>query len=89
VAGLRARATALGAGTVVDCEAVPGAGSVPGLTIPSAGIALDGDHREALRRSDPPVIARASEGRTIADLRGVDPADDAVLAKALAQVGGR
>jgi hypothetical protein len=30
------------------------------------------------------VIARVAEDRTVADLRTVDPADDPVLAKALA-----
>ncbi|HUR17517.1 MAG TPA: L-seryl-tRNA(Sec) selenium transferase [Acidimicrobiales bacterium] len=85
---LRARATALvpagGAIEVVDCESVPGGGSVPGLTIPSAGVALDGDHSAALRSQDLPVIARVREGRTILDLRSVDPADDPVVAKAVA-----
>ena len=86
VAALRARAAALAPpapADVVDCESVPGGGSVPGLTIPSAGIALGGDHSAALRDHDPPVIARVHEDRTILDLRSVDPADDVVIAKAL------
>src|SRR5207244_8615043 len=77
VEDLRARAAALMAGDVVACESVPGAGTAPGVTIPSAGIALDGDHTTALRANDPPVIARVEGGRTILDLRTVDPADDA------------
>jgi L-seryl-tRNA(Ser) seleniumtransferase len=84
VAELRQRAVALGAGEVVDTEAVPGGGTVPGVTIPSVGIALDGDRSAALRRNDPPVIARVSDGRTILDLRSVDPTDDPVVAKAVA-----
>ncbi|MGH9179368.1 MAG: L-seryl-tRNA(Sec) selenium transferase [Acidimicrobiales bacterium] len=88
VEGLRGRAEALAAGSggrveVVECEAVPGGGSVPGLSIPSAGVALDGDHSAALRAADPPVVARVHEGRTTLDLRTVSPADDAVVAKAL------
>ena len=71
------------AAEVVTCEAVPGGGSVPGLAIPSAGVALEGDHAGALRAADPPVIARVREGRTVLDLRTVDPADDALVAKAL------
>jgi L-seryl-tRNA(Ser) seleniumtransferase len=47
------------------------------------GVALDGDQREALRACDPPVVARVVEGRTVLDLRTVEPADDAVVAKAL------
>jgi L-seryl-tRNA(Ser) seleniumtransferase len=80
---LRARAAALGAGEVVDCMSVVGAGSAPGHEIASAGVALDGDQRAALRTADPPVIARVVDGRTVVDLRTVDPADDAVVAKAL------
>ena len=92
VEALRARAEALArevrgtAAEVVECDAVPGGGSVPGLTIPSAGLALDGDHAAALRAGDPPVIARVHEGRTLVDLRTVDPVDDAAVAKALASL---
>ena len=90
VAALRARAEALAAGLagveVVGCESVPGGGSVPGLVIASAGLALAGDHADALRGGDPPVVARVSEGRTILDLRTVDPNDDAVVAKALSSL---
>src|SRR5204862_612391 len=55
---LRARAIALGVGETVDTAAVAGAGSLPGLEIPSAGVAIEGDHTAALRAGDPPVIAR-------------------------------
>lgn len=72
-----------GLGTVVDTEALPGAGSAPGITMPSAGIALDGDHLTDLRDHDPPVIARARDGRTYLDLRSVDPVDDEVVIAAL------
>jgi len=84
VDGLRARAEALGVGKVVDTVAVAGGGSVPGQDVPSAGVALDGDHAAALRRLDPPIVARVHEGMTICDLRTVDPLDDPVLARALA-----
>jgi L-seryl-tRNA(Ser) seleniumtransferase len=84
VAELRTRAAGLGAGDVVECESVPGGGSVPGITIPSAGAAVAGDITERLRAHDPPIIARVSDGRTILDLRTVDPCDDAEVAKALA-----
>ncbi|MCU1460322.1 MAG: selA, partial [Acidimicrobiales bacterium] len=83
VATLLARAAAIGTGAVIGTDAVPGAGTAPGVTIPSAGVALDGDHTAALRANDPPVIARVADHRTICDLRAVDPADDAALAKAL------
>lgn len=81
---LRTRAESIvagaGVGDVVDTEAIPGAGSAPGVTIPSAGVALDGDHLEPLRTiDDPPIIARTRDGRTLLDLRSVDPADDPVV----------
>jgi L-seryl-tRNA(Ser) seleniumtransferase len=81
---LRRRASAIGVGEPVECSSVAGGGSLPGLEIPSAGVALGGDRTAALRAHDPPVIARVIEDRTVADLRTVDPADDPVLAKALA-----
>ena len=84
VGELRRRATSIGVGEPVDCSSVAGGGSLPGLEIPSAGVALAGDRTAALRAHDPPVIARVAGDRTVADLRTVDPADDPVLAKALA-----
>jgi L-seryl-tRNA(Ser) seleniumtransferase len=81
---LRARADALAAGRVVDTAAVPGGGTLPGVEIPSVGIALDGDHTRALRASTPPIIARVQDGMTVLDLRTVDPDDDAHVARTLA-----
>jgi L-seryl-tRNA(Ser) seleniumtransferase len=86
VAQLRARAAALGVGRTVDTIAVAGGGSVPGQEVPSAGVAVDGDHADALRAHDPPIVARVHEGATVCDLRTVDPADDQLLAKALADL---
>jgi len=63
--------------------ALPGAGSAPGATIPSYGLAVDGDHLAALRDQQTPIIARVREGVTYIDLRGVDPADDPLLGAAL------
>jgi L-seryl-tRNA(Ser) seleniumtransferase len=80
---LRSRAIAVGVGRVVDTVAVAGAGSLPGLDIPSAGVAVDGDLAAALRAHDPPVVARVHEGATICDLRTVEPDDDVVVRDAL------
>jgi L-seryl-tRNA(Ser) seleniumtransferase len=80
---LHARAHALGAGDVVDTEAVAGAGSLPGTEIPSIGIAITGDHTAALRAHTPPVIARVRDDHTICDMRTVDPHDDDALGHAL------
>jgi L-seryl-tRNA(Ser) seleniumtransferase len=87
VAVLRERAekivAASGSGTVAETESVPGAGSAPGVTIPSCGVVLDGDHLAALRSQATPIVARVREGRTYLDLRSVDPGEDAVLTAAL------
>ena len=83
VPALRARAEALGVGRVVDTVAVAGGGSVPGQELPSAGVAVDGDHAADLRAADPPVLARVHEGVTVCDLRTVDPADDPIVLGAL------
>jgi L-seryl-tRNA(Ser) seleniumtransferase len=82
VADLERRAEALGVGTPVATVSVTGGGTLPGVDVPSAGIAIDGDRTAALRAFHPPVIARVQEGRTILDLRTVEPADDAMLAEA-------
>ena len=70
---------------VTPCESLPGAGSTPGASIPSVGLALDGDHTAVLRSFRPPVIARVRDNVTILDLRTVDPSDDQVVVEALRQ----
>lgn len=88
--GLRARADAVasvGGGEVVDTTSVPGGGTLPGVEIPSVGVAVDGDRSAGLRAHRPPVIARVVDGRTICDLRTVEPDDDAVVVAGLAATG--
>lgn len=86
---LRARADRLGTavpgGTVVATEAVAGGGSVPGLTIPSVGVAWAVSDADAAlaRLRDVGVVARVEHGTVVCDLRTVDPADDDLLAAAL------
>ncbi|MGH9118293.1 MAG: L-seryl-tRNA(Sec) selenium transferase [Acidimicrobiales bacterium] len=72
---------------LTETQAVTGGGTLPGVEIPSAGLAHPGDLTARLRGYDPPIIARVDEGRTIVDLRTVDPADDPAIEVALAQVG--
>ena len=67
----------------VPTESLPGAGSAPGVTMPSYGVELGGDLLDALRRHDRPVIARSRDDRTMLDLRSVDPADDTTIIAAL------
>ncbi|MGH9038213.1 MAG: L-seryl-tRNA(Sec) selenium transferase [Acidimicrobiia bacterium] len=80
-----ALATLIPGAKVVDTEAVAGGGSLPGLSIPSAGVALDvpdPDAALAALRTDG-VVARVEDGAVVCDLRTVDPADDERLAAAL------
>ena len=66
-----------------QCRSVPGGGSLPGMEIDSVGISAAGDHRGALLRAPVPVVARVQEGRTIIDLRTVEPGQDADVVAAL------
>lgn len=75
-----------GNGKVVAGESVPGAGSVPGETIPSPNLALHGGADAAWQKlltASPPILARRRDGRLLIDLRTVDPADDHRIAQAL------
>jgi L-seryl-tRNA(Ser) seleniumtransferase len=89
-AELHARADAIvlssGVGSVVATESLIGAGSAPGSTISSFGIAIVGDHRAALRRHSIPVIARTLDKTTFIDVRSVSPADDHIVTAALASL---
>jgi L-seryl-tRNA(Ser) seleniumtransferase len=82
----RAEAVAASVGPPVvaaETEAVVGAGSASGFPLVSAGVAVPGDLAAALRGHDVPVMARVVRGRTVLDLRCVDPIDDDLLARAL------
>ncbi len=95
---VRQRAEALAsrlAAAGVDCRAVPsdaavGGGGGPGVSLPSAALALP-EHLApglrsgpAVRRGDAPaVIGRIERGRLLLDLRAVAPADDERLASAV------
>jgi L-seryl-tRNA(Ser) seleniumtransferase len=84
---LRTRAgeiiAAAGIGEIEQTEAIAGAGSAPGCTIPSIGIRLAGDQLAVLRSCAPPVVARTRDGSTLLDLRTVDPGSDGAVAAAL------
>ena len=88
--GLRARAQAVSdalAGTkVIETEAVAGGGSLPGLSIPSVGIAAEPADVDAAadRLRAHGVVARVADGALVCDLRTVDPRDDLALRDALA-----
>jgi L-seryl-tRNA(Ser) seleniumtransferase len=87
---LRRRAEAIAArvpgAKVVETEAVAGGGSLPGLTIPSCGVAVEAAPVEALagRLRAARIVARVEDGRVVCDLRAVDPSDDQRIADAFA-----
>jgi len=68
----------------------PGGGASPAGEIPTTLLAIEDPSGDAgrfearLRRCDPPVVARVSEGRLLLDLRTVLPEQDAPLARCLA-----
>ncbi len=74
---------------IVDGESTIGGGTTPGLTLPTRLLALErtgltADALEAaLRRLDPPVIARIENGRVVLDLRTVFETHDETLARIL------
>ena len=74
--------------SVVEAMSVPGGGTLPGVEIPSVGVAVAGDHAEALRSRPRPIIARVADGATVVDLRTIDPADDEEVAAALRSLDG-
>lgn len=73
-------------GAVVAAESLPGAGSVPGETIPSPAIRLDADPESGWARlvsADVPIIGRRRDGALHLDLRTVDAVDDERVGAAL------
>jgi L-seryl-tRNA(Ser) seleniumtransferase len=76
--------------TVIATDAVAGGGSLPGLTIPSIGIAIHPPDPDAAlaRLRDLGIVARIERDAVVCDLRTVDPADDERLADALADASG-
>jgi L-seryl-tRNA(Ser) seleniumtransferase len=69
--------------SVRDGRSAVGGGSLPEVTLPSSLLALpvqDADgFLAALRRADPPVIARVEEGVVVLDPRTVGPGEDGAL----------
>jgi L-seryl-tRNA(Ser) seleniumtransferase len=69
----------------VDSTATVGGGGAPGVTLPSAAIALPEPFAVALRAGDPAVLGRLEHGRCLLDLRALPPdADDTLAAAVLA-----
>jgi L-seryl-tRNA(Ser) seleniumtransferase len=81
--------------SVAVTEAAVGGGGAPGVTLPSAAVALPEDlapvlrHGPAVRRGESPAVAgRIAGGALLLDLRAVDPADDERLVTAVLLAAG-
>jgi L-seryl-tRNA(Ser) seleniumtransferase len=97
VAALQDRALALAARLddrrvrVAGLSATVGGGSLPGETLPSAGLAIEAPGGAAvrllasLRAGDPPVIGRVEDDAVLLDLRTVPPEADEIVVVALAR----
>jgi L-seryl-tRNA(Ser) seleniumtransferase len=76
--------------SVITSEAAVGGGGAPGVTLPSAAIALPPALAGPLRWSErvrqgevPAVVGRIERDRLLLDLRSVDPGDDDLLIEAV------
>jgi L-seryl-tRNA(Ser) seleniumtransferase len=69
----------------VDSTATVGGGGAPGVTLPSAAVALPERVAAPLRAGEPAVLGRLEHGRCLLDLRALPPdADDSVAAAVVA-----
>jgi len=69
--------------SAVTSLAAVGGGGAPGVTLPSAAVSVPDALAGPLRAGDLPVVGRLDQGRLLLDLIAVDPADDAVLIRAV------
>ncbi len=91
---LATRARRLAAGLVehgIDAAAVPseatvGGGGAPGVTLPSAAVAVPESFAAVLRAGTPAVLGRIERGRCLLDLRAVPAEDDEQLVAAVRAV---
>nr|WP_211177522.1 L-seryl-tRNA(Sec) selenium transferase [Pseudonocardia acidicola] len=71
----------------VDSAATVGGGGAPGVTLPSAAVALPERYAAALRAGDPAVLGRLEHGRCLLDLRALPAESDDALATAVLHAG--
>jgi L-seryl-tRNA(Ser) seleniumtransferase len=80
---LRAQSQSSGAFMLVAVESASGGGALPDLTVPSWAIAIssnDADRvAQQLRLGEPAVFGRVQGGKTLIDLRTVQPQDEQAL----------
>ena len=73
--------------SVEGCESAVGGGALPGFALPSFAVRLKTRDPEAfaadLRAGSPPVFCKVEEGALMFDMRTVDPAEVAILARVI------
>ena len=69
---------------VAAVDGVVGGGGAPGVPLPGWALVLPEHCAARLRGGSPQVVARVDRGRCLVDLRCVPPAQDGVLARAVA-----
>jgi L-seryl-tRNA(Ser) seleniumtransferase len=70
----------------VSSEAAVGGGGAPGVTLPSAAVALPAELAGPLRRGVPAVLGRVHDGRLLLDLVAVPERHDTTLVTAVRRV---
>ena len=80
--------SAIGAGELIDVRSAIGGGSLPGQTLPSRALAITppngpDEFTAALRRANPPVIARIEDEQVVLDPRTVAEDEDEQVIAAL------
>jgi L-seryl-tRNA(Ser) seleniumtransferase len=83
----RALATAAG-GEVVEAVARVGGGALPLLELPGPAVAVEASLAEPLRRGEPPVVGRLSDGRLLLDVRTLTDAEAALAGEAVRAARG-
>jgi L-seryl-tRNA(Ser) seleniumtransferase len=73
-------------GAAVESVGLVGGGGAPGVTLPSAAVALPTALAAPLRQGTVPVMGRVEHDRLLLDLLALDPADDDALVAAVLAV---
>ena len=74
---------------VVDATARVGGGGAPEFELASVAVALDARFAEPLRLGAVPVVGYVEGGRTLLDVRSLQPAQDAELTRVVLEVARR
>jgi L-seryl-tRNA(Ser) seleniumtransferase len=87
---LRARAEKLGHGKwrVVPLASAVGGGALPGVELPSWGVALPREADGVLRAGEPPIIGRMVDDELVLDVRSLLPGELELCAQALERYAG-